>query len=334
MIKLLYITDTHGKATSPKSRLDNFPEALINKLKWVGEYAKENNIDAVLHGGDWVDSPDVSEGYIRQMATVFKDYPCPIYGIVGNHDIYGYNPDTFIRTAFGVAEGSGIFTRLYSQVPHVIEKEDGVVILTGQDAIHDLDKDTDHYYTDSYTQEEYNGKPCINIHIVHGMLVEKKWPMVSCTVVDDIKDKCNADIILTGHEHTGFGVLDYPETTFCNPGSLSRVTASVGDVRKDVRMALIKVDGELFDIELVNLPSDIAKPANMVIDRDRLVQEKNSKENLNKFIERVTSGQVKKGVNIYDAADILGRELGLSKEVIEKSKTALSKAQEELKEGN
>lgn len=334
MIKLLFITDTHGRATSPKARLDNFPETLLDKLRWVGEYAVENDIDGVIHGGDWLESPDVSEAYISEIVKVLKEYPCPIATVVGNHDIYGYNPDTFRRTPLGIAEASGVIERLYSKVPFIIEKEGEVAVLTGQDAIHDLDKGTDYYYTDSYAHDEYHGKPCINIHTVHGMLVAKDWPMVNCTVIDDIAHKCNADIILTGHEHTGYGVVDKVETIFCNPGSLSRVTAAVGDVRRDVRMAEISIDGELFDIKLINLPGDIAKSSNLVIDRDRLVQEKSAKENLNKFIENINRGQVKKGINIFDAADTLGDELQIDKMVVEKAKLALSKAEEELKEGD
>lgn len=334
MIKILFMTDTHGKATSPKSRLDDFPTALLDKLRWVGEYAQEIGADAVVHGGDWVDSADVSEAYIREMVKVLKDYPCTIYGIVGNHDIYGYNPETFKRTALGVAEASGVFKRLDREAARYIEKDTEVACLTGQDAIYDLDKQgTEHYYTDSTAHSEYNGKPCINIHTVHGMLVEREWPMVSCTVIDDIKDKCSADIVLTGHEHAGFGVKDTVKTLFCNPGSLARVTAAVGDVRRDVRIAEITIDGELFNVNLINVPGHIAKASNLVIDRDRLVQEKSTKENLNKFIENINRGKVRQSVNVFDAADVLGEELGIGIEVVEKAKTALSTANEELKKG-
>lgn len=335
MIKLIYMTDTHGRATSPTSRLDNFPLVLLDKLKWVGEYAKEIKANGVLHGGDWLESPDVSEGYIGDMAKVLKEYPCPIFSIIGNHDIYGYNPDTFKRTGLGIAQVSGIFTRLYRDFPVFIEGETESVCLTGQDAIYDLDKNgNDFYYTDTPSNEYYFDKPCTDIHIVHGMLVEKDWPMVSCTVIDKIKDECAADIILTGHEHTGFSIKTCENTTFCNPGSLSRVTASVGDVRKDVRIAVITIVGSSYNIELVNLPDHIAKSANLVIDRDKLIQEKSAKENLNKFIENITKGKVAKTSDVYDAADALGEELGLDKEVIEKSKSALRKAEEELKDSN
>ena len=45
MIKLLFIKETQGIATKTKAMLDNFPETLLEKLRWVGEYATYNDID-------------------------------------------------------------------------------------------------------------------------------------------------------------------------------------------------------------------------------------------------------------------------------------------------
>ena len=329
-MKLIFITDTHGMASNPGSRLDVFSEALLKKMEYIGQYAKEIGATAILHGGDWLHTPDVSESFIREIARIVHSYPCPTFGVLGNHDIYGYNPTTFNRTSLGVAEGVGVFVRLGS-TPIFLEGEGEVVALTGQDSTFDLDKPGhEGMYTDTPSHETYMGKPCTDIHIVHGMLVEKEWPQVACTVISDIKDRCAADIILTGHEHTGFGVKRYSDVTFCNPGSLARVTAGTGDVRKDVRMAVITVEGNNYDIELVNLPIDVARPASEVLDTDKLAEEKANKENLQKFITKMNNTTVQQDFNVYESLNRLCEDQDIEDKVMEECRRQLEKAEESL----
>lgn len=332
-MKLIFITDTHGMASNPGSRLDTFSEALLNKMRYIGEYAKEIEATAILHGGDWLHTPDVSESFVRELSRIVKSYPCPVYGILGNHDIYGYNPTTFNRTSFGVAEGIGLFTRLSRSNPILIENGKDRVAITGQDSYFDLDKPGHmNDYTDSTRIND-----AVNIHIVHGMLVEKEWPQVSCTTIDNVMDNNpNADIILTGHEHTGFGVKEkYSEeehkVIFCNPGSLARVTAGTGDVRKDVRMAVITIEGANYDVSLVNLPLHIARPASEVLDTDKLAEEKANKENLQKFIAKMNNTTVKQDFNVYESLNRLCEDQGIDKSVEEECRQQLQKAEEAFK---
>lgn len=325
-MKFIFITDTHGMASTPGSRLDDFPQALLAKMKYIGEYAKEINADGILHGGDWLHTPDVSENFIREFAKIIMNYPCPVYGVIGNHDTYGANPETFNRTAFGIAEGLQVFNRLYIDKPFIIKEK---VSITGQDSHYNLDKNgivSD--YTDSVVADG-----TIGIHIVHGMLVEKEWPMVSCTTIREIID-CNADIILTGHEHTGFGVKTLYDSNgrkkiFCNPGSLARITAGTGDVRKDVRMAVITIEDNDFKVELVNLPAKVVAPASMVIDSEKLASEKATKEDLNNFLAKVKTSNVSADLNVYEALASLSEEIE-DERIIEECRRQLQIAEEEI----
>lgn len=324
-MKFIYITDTHGQASSPGSRLDVFSEAILKKMKYIGEYAKEIGATAILHGGDWVHTPDVSESFIRELARIVNDYPCPTLGVLGNHDIYGYNPETFNRTSFGVAEGVGVFHRLYRNTPYTFEKDGVKVHVTGQDSYFNLDKEG---YLEDYT-ESYTEDDATSIHIVHGMLVERKWPQCASTAIEEIEN-CKADIVLSGHEHTGFGVIERNNRLFCNPGSLARVTAGVGDCRKDVRMAVITIDSNGKKIELVNLPSEIARPASEVLDMEKLALEKANKERLESFVRKMNSATVRE-FNIYQSLDTLCKEEELGDTVYNKCREHLQKAEEEIK---
>ena len=319
-MRLIFITDTHGKASSPSSRLDDYPSAMLAKMRYVGEYAKSINAKAVIHGGDWLDTPDVSESFVREFAKIVNNYHCPVVGVLGNHDIYGYNPETFLRTSLGVAEGVGVFERLYPDKGLILE-----------DSYFDLDKEghlEDYTNTPLYHSEGVN----THIHVVHGMLVEREWPHVNCTVIEDIKD-CNADIILTGHEHTGFGVKTINNKVFCNPGSLARVTAGTGDIRKDVRMAVIEINKDGYRVELVNLPSFVAKPSSEVLDIDRLLEEKRNKEQLNNFINNINSVEIKNDFNIYESLVSISKIENVEEDVISECRKQLEIAEEELRKG-
>ncbi len=87
-MKLLYLTDTHIRGTSPKNRLDDYYESLKEKLKEISNIIREEKVDYVLHGGDLFDRPDVSVSIVSDFAKIFQDFGVPIYIISGNHDIF------------------------------------------------------------------------------------------------------------------------------------------------------------------------------------------------------------------------------------------------------
>lgn len=333
-MKLVFITDTHGMASNPGSRLDSFPEAILKKMDYVVAYAKQIGAEAILHGGDWLHTPDVSESFIREFCNILRNSEVPIYGILGNHDIYGYNPETFKRTALGVGEVMGAFTRLYIDKPIYLEDSDVTVRLTGRDSYADLDKGTGWDKIKDYAPDMPEGErtDCVHVHIVHGMLVEREWSQVACTTIDELTNVGAAHITLTGHEHTGFGVIKRGKNIFCNPGSLARVTAGTGDVRKDVRMAVITVNSvDDYDIELVNLPCEVARPSSEVLDHEKLMLEKDRKNRLNSFISDVNVIQVNKEFNIHQTLNLLCEQEQADREVLEECRKQLQIAEEQLK---
>lgn len=337
-MKIIFFTDPHGQASNPSSRLDEFSQAILGKFSWIGKYAKEIEAAAVICGGDWIHTPDVSQTFIRKLARVVRSYPCPTFGVLGNHDIYGYNPETFERTSLGIAEGLDMFERLNNEPIIIHETGKREVALTGSDSYYDLDKAEK---ISDYTRSTITDG-AVNIHTVHGMLVENVWPQVShCTTLKQVMDdNPNADIILSGHEHTGYGVKvfyrpDGSKVMMCNPGSLARVTSGTGDIRKDVRIAVITIEDDDFNIELVNLPVDVARPANEVLDWERIQKEKENKEQLQNFIESVSDIDISTDLNYYEALNRLAeKEDDITEDIIQECINQLAKAEEDIKKEN
>ena len=118
MITLIWRTDTHLSDRTPQSRTDNWTDTVLGKLKQVGEIAKAENAAAVLDGGDFFDvkSPARnSHRLIRKVADIHREYPCPVYATVGNHDcVYG-DINFLDQQPLGVLFSTGVFQRLYHQ---------------------------------------------------------------------------------------------------------------------------------------------------------------------------------------------------------------------------
>lgn len=288
MTKFLFMTDTHARTNNPVSRKDDFSETILKKIGWCINYA--NEIGAfILHGGDWVNRPDTSPAYVSKMCKILGDASLPIYGIIGNHDIYGYNKETFYRTPLHIANVCGAFS--------IIDEETslkmGNVYISGAHSSGLIDKNgrTAEYYTPRRLVPKVHDE--IRIHVVHGFLTDHDWPDgVPYTKIDDVLDT-DADILLTGHEHCGYGILYKNDTCFCNPGALGRVSAAVGDVNRNVQVAVIEVDDDgKFTINMVPLPDDIARPSDEVLDRDRLEEEKAAAAKIETFAAQIEQIQI------------------------------------------
>lgn len=282
-MKFIFMTDTHGRTNNPVSRKDNFPETILKKIEWVIDYANSKNAQ-ILHGGDWVNRPDTSPAYISKMCKIFKKAKYPILGILGNHDIYGYNPNTYYRTPLHIASSCNAFSIIGEDSINI---NDSNVYISGANSTGLLDKNgrTSEYYTPRKLIPKEEGE--IRIHIVHGFLTDHSWPEgVPYTLIDAIEDT-DADILLTGHEHTGYGIIKKCDTIFCNPGALGRVSASVGDVNRFVQIAEITVENGIFDVELVPLPEEIARPSDEVLDRAALEEEKAANARIETFAQQI-----------------------------------------------
>ena len=326
-MKLIFETDTHGRANIPTSRKDNFPETMLRKVKWTIDYA--NSIDAaIIHGGDWLNRPDTSPAFVARLAKILSKAKNPIFTVIGNHDIFGYNPTTFPRTPMYILETLGLIHRLYPG-GIVYEQNGERVCLSGADAHYDIDRKPEYYLGAGIMVTDNIPK----IHVVHGFLTDHEWPNVLCTTIDSILET-QADVILSGHEHSGYGIIRKNGKIFCNPGALLRVTAGVGDINQEVKIAELTVENGIVDIRLVPLPLDIALPADEVLDRAKIVEEKAHNQRMASFSGNLEDVSEDIGGNTVDIMQAFLRYAGensLEEPVIHLAASKLSMAQEMLR---
>jgi len=287
------MTDPHITGVSPKSRKDDYFTTIKEKLVEVGQIAKANKVSAILCGGDIFNRPDPSPSVVIDIFRIIKAWDVPLYGVIGNHDIFGFNPETVGRTMLGVLMSSGLYNPLgddnWVEFANCDDFNDNdfTVGISGCDSYYGLDKGG---RTEDYSPNNPMGS--VKIHIVHGYLsAKKRLETIPHTMIDDILDT-KADIVLAGHEHEGFGVIKRNNKLFCNPGALGRVSAAVGEINRDVRVALVIVNGPGdFDIRLI--PLKCAKPADEVLDREQLEKEKEQQEQMAVFAQSISDFEVK-----------------------------------------
>lgn len=269
-MKLLFFGDPHIRGTNPRNRKDDYKEALKEKLREIFSLAKYKDVKAIICPGDVFDRPEVTNGVLLEFAEVFKECPVPFYTTAGNHDIYGYNLDTYNRTSLRVLE------LIVPQLTVVNDRYDFIALREGETEValsfqpysSEIDKDGFGYSPGTEPPIGY-----FKIHTAHGMLLDHDPKVFDrFTLVQKVKTK--ADLILCGHDHTGFGVYERADgKTFLNCGSITRLSASENEIQRTIQVALITVENnELKDIELI--PLQFAKPGDEVLDRSRIEAEK------------------------------------------------------------
>jgi len=224
-MKLLWRTDVHLSERTPRSRTDNWREAILGKLRQVGEIASEIKARAVIDGGDFFDikSPSrTSHDLIREVAELHEAYPCPVYANVGNHDCV-YGDYTYLpQQPLGVLFATGVFNRLYD--------EHEVTFKADFNGKRDVRVVGIPYHGTTYDMKRFEniekGDEAYLVVAVHCLASEKGGSMFENEDIvkynDLISLNPDVDVWLFGHWHKDQGVWEKKGRYIVNTGSMSR----------------------------------------------------------------------------------------------------------------
>lgn len=205
MSNIMIIGDCHLKATSPISRLDNYPTAILNKLLYLAGVAKNGNCHAMLLLGDVFDSPVTSLPYLAEVINVFKkisEYDITVYTIVGNHDIKNNRMDSLPGTALGILISTG-YVKL---------------------APRDLAIDSTIFRCFHYPEpvEKALTDECYQVCVAH---LYYEFNLANDSLHEDDVKQLNYDAMILGHYHVPCDTETIGNTLLYRPGSLSRSTS-------------------------------------------------------------------------------------------------------------
>lgn len=314
MIRFIYFGDPHIRGTNPRNRVDSYPDAWKAKLREIWQLGKKYEVAAFLQPGDTFDLPDVANSVLNDAADIFAEAPAPVYTTAGNHDIPGYNVAAFQNTSLRLLE------RIVPQF-HVINDPTQPVLL-GRDWDESV-QITFMPFSGQIDLDGYGYSPEINaggmykIHVAHGMLLDHTPPFDRFSLVQEVKT--TADMVLTGHDHTGYGIYRRADgKIFCNPGSLTRLSASESEITRTIQVALITVEDGQGRIDLIPLQS--ASPGTEVLDRSRIekeAQRQYAMENFAALIQTVNGERVRLDIN--QIVETIAEQEGVAPSVVRKA---------------
>lgn len=204
MCGVIFIGDTHLKATQPVSRKDDFPIAILRKIEHVAANVNVNKFGTFILLGDVFDSPITSLPYLATVINTFKkiaDKGITAYTIVGNHDLKNNRMDSLQSTALGILLSTG-YLKLAPR-----ELEIGNTLFRCYNYPEELEaKQTDKY------------EVCVAHRYYDFGLA---WDSLH---EDDVK-RLNYDAMVLGHLHVPCDTEVIGNTILYRPGSLSRNTS-------------------------------------------------------------------------------------------------------------
>jgi len=300
-MKLLIFTDSHIRASTPRSRLDDYPTALWEKFRQISQIIIDREIGAVLIGGDLFDTPDPSTSIVNSYLQLFTGWNIPIYSIVGSHDKFGYNDDTLYRTGIGTLIAAGVIQLLGDT-----QRIDDNTQIAGTSHSYNLDENsaTDYYRKKLHTDEYL-------IQICHGMTTDGPWAFGKHTDIRDIRT--DADLLICGHYHPGFKPVQVGNTTILNIGSLGRTEHVQRKYAPGVAVVDTDIKGnESWEFIPLNVPDDVFGTKEIKVEA--------AFEDINAFIQLLKdrSSNIEYG-NIKELIMLIGQEGKHSKEIIAKA---------------
>ncbi len=321
-MKLLFFTDTHIRMSKPRNRLDDFYETTLNKLEEIKNYANENKIDYVLHGGDLFDRPDSAIKPTSEVGKILSSFNMPIYIVAGNHDIFGYNTKTLNRTMLGLLDNFHVLN-IIPEDGILLNSDEVSILVLGKDYSSDIDLNKENYIIKK-SNLKYDADIVINI--VHGFLTDRPFlKQVPHVLIGEITDT-EADITLAGHYHTGFKTQYIDGKFFSNPGSMVRISNSLGEIKRKPKFLELNITKDNIVIKDVYLKS--AKDGEEVLDRKALTESHYKDERLTIFSNSIDQNVDLELLNLDTILNEISKSENFDQDILKEAKLRLQYAKE------
>lgn len=331
MLKLLVAGDLHYRGNNPRARLDDFPGAMRRKLTEVLKLAEEHGADYIIQLGDLFDTPTVSLSSVAEIAGIVRGAEIPFLSIPGNHDLFGANLSSVSRTPYGFLANMGFVRDLHRAPISQLDPELGYTI-TGHAYDTDTDREIEQYLIpESILKENDNA---IHIRVVHGMILDKRPGFeMRHTLLSDIAMQERAPhILLTGHDHTGFGVKNLEaanslgQMIAINPGALCRLSAHASEFERQVQVCLVKIPGPSIDV--TTIPLDSARPGHEVLSREHLEAQAERESQIAEFLGLIAEEGEVKFLEVREILEDIAEREKLPRDVVEEALKRIGEVRE------
>lgn len=315
MTEFLFITanDIHISDTNPRSRIDNFKDSILDKIKQMRMACNKLGADGAIIAGDLynVKNPAKNSHQLNQeLIREFKQFKCPIYMIEGNHDLTANNIDSLEEQPLGVLFADGTLVQLREEK---IQKDGKTVSLVGVP------------YKDNLEPQDIiipdKGDAIAQVLVLH-MYASPTPGMLPKEKIHGYKDflEMGPDVFIFGHYHLDQGVVEIENRWFINIGSLSRGTLREEEIGHQPQIGFIKIsvsDENQVDYNIQTIKLKI-KPASEVFDLEKRQEEKKEAEEIEIFVDKLVTEAISEDIKEDRSIEKIIENINAAKEVKEK----------------
>lgn len=309
MFKLLFFTDTHYTARNPANRKDTLFLTALEKTKEIINIGIQHNVDAYLHGGDFFDSPDISDNVAGIVGEVYKEFPEKVIVIPGNHDIRNNNIISLDQTKLGLLGRLGIVKVLNYGERIILEKNGKKLQITGSPSDFGINRNKQ-----MFILKEKDADIDIAVHMAHAMILRGDANFGDYVPINEIQNETKADVTLSGDFHLGFETVEYQGKHFVNPGAMIRKYSFLEEINRTPQVALITIDdNKKITVELI--PLSVAKPGNEVLDRSKIILMREYETKILEFKQSITTRDTY-SFDLLDIVNYLAKQEKLDEEIL------------------
>jgi DNA repair exonuclease SbcCD nuclease subunit len=238
---LLFIGDPHIESRTPGFRRDNYPEAILRKLQWAIEYARQHRLQPILLG-DVFDKPRDNPNWIlARLLDLFSGEP--VLSIFGNHDCA--NPQLDENDSLMILAKAGAIALLDASNLWACCIEDRWVLVGGSPYRHPIPDAFSLAHAEIIFECVDQARRDSLCHAIRSSCesVDRKYPSALLTlwlthhdltfpnaeeaVVTNLTEIPGIDYVLNGHIHRrASSDVVRGQTTWMNPGNIARRSRS------------------------------------------------------------------------------------------------------------
>jgi len=301
MINLLFIGDIHLSDAPPRSRKDNYTEAIFAKLVQCCEVA--NRYQHVFMTGDVFHKkrPEVNS---HHMVGAFMDtlrcFPKGrTYSLVGNHDIRDGNMGTLPEQPLGVIFKTGLLQPL----------DRDMVFVEGSTTVQVSPLPFSYLAETNPSLYECKRLPGVDyvIRMTHASILPVGMPQLVYKMPHVGVEKVwgqSWDLLVNGHVHHGSEVISIPahKQSFVNVGAIARGALNSWALETKPRILGVHIEKGDVSFEWHNI---IVRPAEEVFRVEDAVRMKEHKAGLNEFVDGIKSREVSLSAQTFDLVQML-----------------------------
>lgn len=262
MSRLLLTGDWHYTDKKPDSRIDNYQEALHNKIAQIFKVAEKEKVEWILQAGDLTDTPFLSYAtYIKLSSLLAIHSNFPVVSVYGQHDLRYRNKG---NTPIDTLVHEGLLSIMYDQPSPMCPNV--------------------HIYGCSFGEQHpiIQDPNAFNILILHQLIVasqERDWEKDQ-VLHSALLQNSKWNLLVTGDNHQSFIVSTggKKQRHLVNCGSLMRST--IDQVDHEPFFVIFDTDTRTYEKHFLKI-----KPWQEVFDLERKVKQEERNENLEIFSE-------------------------------------------------